>query len=35
LGLVAFARLDAKGKKITEEQLIERLRKLESTIPQR
>ena len=35
LDLVAFARLDANGKKMTEKQLIDRLRKLESTIPQR
>ena len=33
--LVAFVRQDAKGKKMTEEQLIGRLKKLESTIPQR
>jgi hypothetical protein len=35
LDLVAFARQDTNGKKMTEEQLIDRLRKLESTIPQR
>ena len=35
LDLVAFARQDAKGKKMTEKQLIARLRKFEATIPQR
>lgn len=34
LDLVAFGRQDAKGKQITEQQLIDKLRKLESTIPQ-
>jgi hypothetical protein len=33
LDLVAFARQDAKGKKMTEKQFIDRLRKLESAIP--
>jgi hypothetical protein len=33
LDLVAFVRQDTKGKKMTEKELIDRLRKLESTIP--
>jgi hypothetical protein len=35
LDLVTFARPDAKGKEMTEVQLIDRLRKLECSIPQR
>jgi hypothetical protein len=35
LDLVAFARSDAKGQKMSEEQLIDRHRELEVTIPPR
>ena len=35
LDLAAFARQDAKGKTLTEKDLIDKLRNLESTIPQR
>ena len=33
LDLIAFARQDAKGKTITEETLVNRLKKMEATIP--